>query len=269
MGIRVLKGRTFTDRDRTGTPRVVVINETAARSLFKSEDPIGRRIAMGFSRSGFGGNDGVEVIGIVNDVRYESVERAANSDAYVSLLQSPADEGVLLIRTPLDPGALAPMIRREVAALDPDLPVEHIKTMRDRFGDATWRTRLSADLLALFAAVALALAAIGLYGVMAQAVEQRAREIGVRLALGAARASIFTLVMRRALSSTIGGIAAGGVLALISTRFLEPLLYRVSRNNPAMFALDAAILLGVSILAACIPARRASRVDPLTSLRAE
>jgi putative ABC transport system permease protein len=269
MGIRVLKGRTFTDRDRTGTPRVVVINETAARSLFKGEDPIGRRIAMGFSRGGFGGNDGAEVIGIVNDVRYESVERAANSDAYVSLLQSPVDEGVLLIRSPLDPGALAPMIRREVAALDPDLPVEHIKTMRDRFGDATWRTRLSADLLALFAAVALALAAIGLYGVMAQAVEQRAREIGVRLALGADRASIFTLVMRRALSSTIGGIAAGGMLALTFTRFLEPLLYRVSRNNPAMFALDAAILLGVSVLAACIPARRASRVDPLTSLRAE
>ena len=103
MGIHVLKGRIFTDRDRTGTPQVVVINETAARSLFKGEDPIGRRIAMGFSRSGFGGNDGAEVIGIVNDVRYESVERAANSDAYVSLLQSPVDEGVLLIRTPLDP----------------------------------------------------------------------------------------------------------------------------------------------------------------------
>jgi putative ABC transport system permease protein len=269
MGIHVLKGRTFTDRDRTGTPRVVVINETAARSLFKGEDPIGRRIALGFSRSGFGGNDGAEVIGVVNDVRYESVERKANADAYVSLLQSPVDEGVLLVRTPLDPGALAPMIRREVSALDPDLPVEHIKTMRDRFGDATWRTRLSADLLALFAAVALALAAIGLYGVMAQAVEQRAREIGVRLALGAGRASIFTLIMRRALSSTIGGIAAGGVLALASTRFLEPLLYRVSRNNPAMFAFDAAILLGVSVLAACIPARRASRVDPLASLRAE
>ena len=104
MGIHLLRGRTFTDRDRTGTPRVVVINETAARSLFKGEDPIGRRIAMGFSRNGFGGNDGADVIGVVNDVRYESVERAANLDAYVSLLQSPVNEGVLLIRTPLDPG---------------------------------------------------------------------------------------------------------------------------------------------------------------------
>jgi putative ABC transport system permease protein len=267
MGIRLVRGRTFTDRDREGQPKVTVINETAARLLFKGEDPIGRRMTLG--QGGFDKGNGAEVIGIVNDTRYRSVDVAPRSDAYVPLLQSWRPAGTLFVRTSLDLAALTPMLRKEIAALDADLPVSRIKTMGNRFGDATWRTRLSADLLGLFAALALLLAAVGLYGVMAQAVEQRTREIGVRIALGAERRNIFALVIGRAFAIAVGGIAVGIGLSLMSMRFLDALLYGVKPNDPATLGVLAAVLLIVSLLASYVPARRATRVDPLTSLRAE
>jgi putative ABC transport system permease protein len=267
MGIRLVRGRLFTDRDREGQPKVAVINETFARTYFKGEDPIGRRITLG--QGGFHTAPGAEVIGVVSDVRYRSVEVAPRVDAYVPLLQSWRPFGILFVRTPLAAEALTPMLRKEIAALDADLPVSTIKTMGNRFGDATWRTRLSADLLALFAALALLLAAIGLYGVMAQAVEQRTREIGVRMALGAERRNIFALVIGRAFAIAVAGIAVGIGLSLMSMRFLEALLYQVTPNDPMTLGVLAAVLLIVSLLASYVPARRATRVDPLTSLRAE
>lgn len=264
MGIRLVKGRTFTDRDRQGQPKVVVLNQSAARSLFKGEDPLGQRIALG--QGGF--HDGAEVIGVVNDVRYRAVERAPSPDAYIPLLQSPRSGGLLFVRTNLDPSTLIPSIRQQVQALDRDLPVSDVKTMGHRFGDATWRTRLSADLLGLFAALALLLAGIGIYGVMAQAVEQRTREIGVRMALGAERRNIFNLVIGRALIIALAGISLGLLLSL-PMRYLDTLLYQVRPNDPATLAGLAILLLGVSVLASYLPARRGTRVDPLTSLRAE
>jgi putative ABC transport system permease protein len=267
MGIRLIRGRTFTDRDREGQPKVTVINETAARQIFKGEDPIGRRITLG--QGGFHEGNGAEVIGIVNDVRYRSVEAAPTAESYIPLLQSWRGGGLLFMRTSLEPAALTPMLRKEIAALDSDLPVTLIKTMGNRFGDATWRTRLSADLLGLFAGLALLLAAVGLYGVMAQAVEQRTREIGVRMALGAERRNIFVLVIGRAFAIAIVGIAAGIGLSLMSMRFLDTLLYDVKPNDPMTLGVLAAVLLVVSLLASYVPARRATRVDPLTSLRAE
>jgi len=267
LGIRLLRGRTFTDRDREGQPKVTVINETFAREHFKGEDPIGRRVTLG--QGGFDRDNGAEIVGIVNDTRYRSVEVAPRADAYVPLLQSWRAGGILFVRTSLDVAALTPMVRKEIAALDADLPVSTIKTMGNRFGDATWRTRLSADLLGLFAALALLLAAVGLYGVMAQAVEQRTREIGVRIALGAERRNIFALVLGRAFAIALTGIIVGIGLSLMSMRFLDALLYNVKPNDPTTLSVLAAVLLVVSLLASYIPARRATRVDPLTSLRAE
>jgi ABC-type antimicrobial peptide transport system permease subunit len=145
----------------------------------------------------------------------------------------------------------------------------NVKTMGNRFGEATWRTRLSADLLTLFAAVALLLAAIGLYGVMAQSVEQRRREIGVRMALGADRGSIFRLVLSRALIMGTVGAALGAGLSVWSMPFLDALLYQVKSNDPLTIAGLASVLIAVTLLASYVPARRATRVDPLTSLRAE
>lgn len=265
-GMRVLKGRAFTDRDVDGQPRVVMINETFARELFPGQDPIGKRIALGI---GGGFEQGAEIVGVVNDVRYRAVETAATPDSYVPLLQRPRMGGLLFVRADLDLAAIAPALRQEIASLDRDLPVSDLKTMRARVGDATWRTRLSADLLALFAGLALLLAAIGLYGLMAQAVAQRTREIGVRLALGAERASIFRLVIGRALAIAAAGIVIGVGLSLFSMPLLETLLFRVTPGDPLTLAVLAAGLLAVSLIASYVPARRAMRVDPLTSLRSE
>jgi putative ABC transport system permease protein len=265
MGVQLVRGRTFTERDRQGQPKVVVINETAARTLFGGEDPIGQRVGLG--QGGF--HDGAEVVGIVKDVRYRAVEQPATVDMYVPLLQSWRANGILFVRSTLDPAALIPAVRREVQSLDRDLPVTNVKTMGARFGDATWRTRLSADLLGLFAGLALLLAAIGLYGVMAQSVEQRTREIGVRLALGAERRSIFRLVIGRALVIAAMGIGVGVGLSLLSMRFLETLLYEVRPDDPVTLGALAAGLLGLSLLASYVPARRATRIDPWASLRSD
>jgi putative ABC transport system permease protein len=266
LGVRLVKGRFFTDRDREGQPKVVIVNETAARTFWPGGDAIGKRVKIG--QGGFW-EGGAEVVGVVADVRYRTIEAAITPDTYLPLLQSPRASGFMFIRTNLDAAAMTASIRSVLKTLDPDLPILNVKTMGNRFGDATWRTRLSADLLALFAALALLLAAVGLYGVMAQAVEQRTREIGVRIALGANRGSIFMLVLGRALIIGTIGVVVGVALSILSTPLLEALLYRVKPRDPITLATLAILLIGVTLLASYLPARRATRVDPLTSLRAE
>ena len=265
LGIPLIKGRTFTDRDRDGQPRVVVINETAARRLWPGEEPIGKRIRL---TEVYDGN-GAEVVGIVADVRYSPVESEITPDVYLAYAQAPLRDGYMFIRTRGDVAATSATIRSTLRKLDAQLPVVNVKTMGNRFGEATWRTRLSADLLTLFAALALLLAAIGLYGVLAQIVEQRTREIGVRMALGADRANIFRLVIGRALIIGLVGVAAGIGIAMWSMRFLDALLYQVKSDDPLTIAVLAILLMAVTLVAAYVPARRATRVDPLTSLRAE
>jgi putative ABC transport system permease protein len=266
LGIRLVRGRTFTERDTSGQPRVAVINETLARTHFGHTDPIGQRLALG---TGGGFEKGAEIVGIVRDLRYASVEAPPRADTYVPLLQRPRQGGLLFVRTTLDAAALAPALRGAVAALDRDLPISDVRTMTMRYADATWRTRLSAQLLAFFAGLALLLAAVGVYVVMAQAVQQRTREIGLRLALGAGRRSIFAMVMGRALAVVSAGVTVGVALSLASMRILESLLYEVTPHDPATLAALAASLLAVALLASYVPARRAMRVDPLTSLRAD
>jgi putative ABC transport system permease protein len=265
LGIRRVKGRVFTARDRPGQPKVVVINEAAAREFWGSADPIGKRIGVG--QGGFG--DGAEVIGVVADVRYGEVEKSVKPDVYLPLLQSLRSGGYLFVRGRVDNETLVPALRAEVQAMDPDLPLADVRTMEDRFGDATWRTRMSAWLLGSFAALALLLAALGVYGVMAEGVEQRTREIGVRLALGAARGDILRLVIGRVFAIATAGIALGLVIAIPSMRLLTALLYEVKPSDPIVFAGLTLVLLSVALLAGYLPARRATRVDPLRTLRTE
>jgi putative ABC transport system permease protein len=266
LGIRVARGRVFTEQDRAGQPKVVVVNETAARAFWGNDDPIGKRIAVG--QGGFGGEGG-EVIGVVADVRYGAVEKSVGRDVYLPLLQSTRTWGLIFVRTRSAPEILVPALRQEVRALDPDLPLVDIKTMDDRFGDATWRTRIIAWLLGVFATLALVLAVVGIYGVMSQGVEQRMREIGVRMALGAARADILRLIVGRALAISVAGVAVGIALSIPSMRLLTALLYHVSPGDPIVVATLASLLLAAAVLAGYVPARRATRVDPLLTLRAE
>ena len=266
LGIRVIRGRAFSEHDRVGQPKVVVINEAAARAFWGTEDPIGKRIAVG--QGGFGG-EGAEVVGVVADVRYGAVETSVNPDVYLPLLQSTRTWGHIFIRSGAPAATLVRGLRAHVQALDSDLPVTDIKMMEERFGDATWRTRMGAWLLGLFAALALLLAALGIYGVMSQGVQQRTREIGVRIALGAARADILRLIIGRVIGIALAGIALGLLLAVPAMRLLATLLYQVRPGDPAVLASLALILLAVALLAGYLPARRATRVDPLTTLGAE
>ena len=265
MGISLIRGRLFTPQDRAGQPKVVVVNETAARTYWPGEDPIGKRIALG--QGGFG--DGAEVIGIVADVRYGAVETTVGPDAYLPLLQAPRAQGFLFVRSTSAPESIVPQIRTEVQALDPNLPLIDVKMMATRFGDATWRQRSSAWLLGIFSLLALALAATGIYAVMSQGVEQRRREIGVRLALGAARRDILRLIIGRVTAMAIAGIGLGVLIAMPAMPLLRALLYQVTPGDPSVFVLLAGVVLAVTLLAGYVPARRATKVDPLVTLRAE
>jgi predicted permease len=265
LGIRLRRGRLFTGQDRAGQPKVVVVNETAARTYWPGEDPLGKRIGLG--QGGF--QDGAEVIGLVADVRYGAVETSVGPDVYLPLLQAPRAFGFLFLRTAAPPEIVVPQIRAAVEALDPDLPLIDVKTMQTRFGEATWRQRSSAWLLGIFALLALALSATGIYAVMSQGVEQRRREIGVRLALGAARGDILRLIIGRVAVIAAAGIGVGLILAVPTMPLLRALLYGVTPGDPSVFAVLALVVLGVTLLAGYIPARRATRVDPMITLRAE
>jgi putative ABC transport system permease protein len=265
LGIRLVRGRWFTDRDRVGQPKVVVVNETAARRFWKEANPIGQRLGLG--QGGF--RDGAEVIGVVADVRYRSVETPPGPDTYIPLLQSPRPMGLFFVKSRVPSSTLLPVVREQLAALDRDLPMSDVKTMDERYGEATWRTWTIGTLLTLFASLAVVLALVGIFGVLAQAVAQRTREIGVRMALGADRGDILRLVLGRASVMAALGVGAGLLASWFAMRLLTTLLYEVRPDDPTVLVALAALLFAVALAASYIPAHRATRVDPLETLRVE
>ncbi|HKE22605.1 MAG TPA: ABC transporter permease [Bryobacteraceae bacterium] len=266
MKLPLLKGRWFTPADRVGSPKVMVVNEAAARTFWPGEDPVGHRATAG--QGGYGG-DGAEVIGVVADVRYLQADEPVRPDVYVPYLQSPRSNMLLYIRTAGDPAALIGEVRREVRALNRDLPLFDIQTMDTRISGATSKPRFTAILLAVFAGIALCLAAIGIYGVMSYLVTQRTREIGIRMALGARRKDVLSLVIRRGTILAAFGIGIGTAGALAATRALTTLLYEVQPGDPATYVEIGAILAVVALAACYLPAHRASIIDPSLALRAE
>ena len=265
MKIPLLRGRPFTDSDQQVAPKVVLINETAARRFWPGEDPIGQHIGLGMN----GFSDRVAVIGIVGDVRYGQMDEPAKPDVYIAYAQLPRGGMILYARTSGNPAALTQAVRQEVGALNKDLPIFDIKTMPERIAAATARARFSAILLAVFAGIALSLSAVGIYGVMSYLVTQRTREIGIRMALGARQADVLRLVLGRGVAlaavGTVGGV--GGALA--ATRVLETMLYEVKPGDLETYLSIAGVLLLVALAASYIPARRAAWVDPSSALRAE
>ncbi len=222
---------------------------------------------MTLGQGGF--EDGAEVVGIVEDVRYTAIEAAAEPDAYIPLFQSPQSRVRLFVRTRVGPESLIGALRREVAAFDRNLPLSEVRTIDQRIGEAMWRTRLAAWLLSAFAVLAVLLTAVGIFGVMAQAVAQETRDIGVRMALGAQTSEVLRLVLTRVAALTLTGVVLGLAAGMAVTRVTGSLLYQVEPGDPMTFAAVAVLLVFVALAASYVPARRATRVDPIVALRYE
>jgi putative ABC transport system permease protein len=265
MGIGLLRGRTFTWADNEGSLPVAIINESAARQYWPNEDALGKRVKL---------EDGSapvwrQVVGIVGDVRQDSLVKAGRPEVYAPLLQVPVPYMVLAVRTRAEPAALTAAARHAVMAVDKDQPLFQIKTMEQVVGDSIAGRRFQMSVLSIFATIALGLAAIGIYGLMSYTVNQRTHEIGIRMALGAKRGDVLHLVVRRGMMLAIVGVVLGTVGALLLTRFLSGMLYGVGVNDPTTLLSVATLLIGVAALATYIPARRATQVDPMVALRHE
>lgn len=269
MGISALQGRGFTTQDRADAPTVAVVNETAARQLFGTTDVIGRRVEHG-TRMGLGGDRvNGEIVGVVRDVKDVALSAAARPHVYFPHAQWPVDFLQPVLRTTGDPLALAEPARRVVAAVDPNVPVYQVRTLSELRAASTGRTRFLMLMLGVFAAAALTLAAVGIYGVVAYAVAQRRRELGIRMALGARTADIVGLVLRQGAGLAGAGAALGLAGALLATRALRGLLFEVSPTDPATLTAGTATLIAVALLASYLPARRAAHVSPVEALRHE
>ncbi len=268
IGIPLLRGRLFTEQDTEGAPRVAIINSTMAKKYFPDEDPIGRRIQM-TALVNNGPEVYREIVGIVGDVKSDGLDRETPAQTYEPYMQEPFPFMTLVVRTAGDPVGLTEALRIEILKLDKEQPIFSINTLDRLVSGSTGQQRFSMQLVGIFAAVALAMAAIGLYGVMSYAVTQHTQEIGIRLALGAQQRHVLSLIVRQGLALTLTGLAIGLAAALGLTRLLSGLLFGVSSTDPATFVLISLVLLGVALSACYLPARRATRVDPMTALRRE
>jgi putative ABC transport system permease protein len=268
MGIPLVKGRLFEARDTAEATPAIIIDEVLADHFFPGDDPVGHRI----SKFGEGTTEAPvwrTVVGVVRHVAKYGLDGRVKDQYYLPAAQRPQRSMFLVVRTAGDPAGLATAARAAVRAVDPDMPVFKVMTMQRVIEDTLVGRRFTAMLLVIFAAVALVLAAVGLYGVIAYAVSQRTHEIGIRMALGARVEDVVRMVVRQGLRLAAIGLLVGAVAALATTRFLASLLFGVGAADPMTFVVIPAILALVALVASWVPARRAARVDPMTALRGE
>jgi len=266
MGIQLRAGRSFTEQDNENAPTAVVINESRAHREFAGEDPIGKRV--------FGGYDGKHestIVGVVADVKRFGLQSGKqDSEEYISVLQDSREGNIYMVaRAAGNPLNLAPAVRQQVWAINPNLPVVDVISMEQRLAESIASRRFQMQLFGLFAAVALVIATVGIYGVISYTVSQRTHEIGIRMALGAQTSDVLWMVIRRGMILALIGVALGLATALALTRVMKNLLFNVSATDPATFTLIALLLVSVALIASYIPARRATKVDPLQALRHE
>ena len=264
MGISTVAGRDFTDRDNAAAQPVIILNERAARTFYPGEDPIGKKMVVAW-----GGKNPREIVGVVRNIHHDGLNFEPNPTIFLASLQNPHLLANLVVRTTGDPLQLARSVEDAVHSVDKNQPVADIQTMNAVVSASLSQPQFQSALLGTFAAIALILACVGIYGVISYSVTQKTREIGVRMALGAPQSSVFGIVLRQSLALTALGIAGGWAGAAMLTRYLAILLYGVKPLDPIVFTGVAAILAGVALLACYVPARRAMRIDPMIALRYE
>lgn len=261
MKMTLLKGRFIDSRDRQGAPGAMVINETMARRYFDGEDPIGKVVRNPHGKA--------EVVGIVGDVKHYGLDSEPRAELFMPAYQQPLNGMALIVRTASDPQGFIDTIRREVLAIDAEQPIFDASAMVDVVARSVFLPRISMVLLTAFAVSALLLAVVGIYGVVSYSVTQRTRELGVRMALGAGAADTLRLVLRRSMLLVVGGTVCGLVASIALTRVMSGLLYEVSPLDPIVFVGVSSVLAAAGLLASLVPARRATRVDPIVALRVQ
>jgi predicted permease len=275
LKIRLLRGRDFSDADTAAGARVVLVNETFARRFFPNEDPVGRQIDLAPPETRAPRTEAaprLTIIGIVGDVKNRGLARDPDPDIIGLYRQNPEQNygfKSVIVRTTIEPSAIAPALRRELAALDPDLPFAEVRTMDDIVSQATADDRFTTVLLAIFAGLGVTLAVVGVYGVVAYGVAQRRREIATRVVLGAPVASVMGLVAREGLAAGLIGITLGAAGALAGAQVAASLLYGVSPRDPLTFGGCSLMLAAVVLVATLVPSSRAATLDPLETLRSD
>jgi putative ABC transport system permease protein len=265
MGVRLIEGRFLDARDTGSSAPSVVINQTMARVYYGADSAIGHRVRPGFQDPWF------TIVGVVEDVKNAALDKPAGTELFLPYRQAPFGRGTVYVavRTSRDPSSLVSSVRAAIRDIDPSLPLSQVKTMDEVMAGARSRPRFLTTLLGLFSSTALLLAAVGLYGVISYSVTRRTNEFGIRMAMGAERGDVVKLVLGQALGLALIGVAAGAVGALALTRLISGLLFGVSSFDPMTFAAMALVLIAVTALACVVPARRATKVDPLVALRYE
>ncbi len=272
LGTEIRSGRPFTDLDDAEHPGAVIVNEAFARTYLGGGDALGESLVTTTPR-GYGGGDSLpsrfEIVGVVENVRFLGPSVAPEPAFYLPAAQFPVQEMMVAVRVVDEPSAFAARLREEVWAVDPDIPLSNITTMERLTTEALAQPRFNAFVLGFFGATALALAALGIYGVLSGSVAQRTSEIGLRMALGARSVDVVRMVVRQGLRLTVAGLAIGLAAAAAAAPVLRSLLFGVGPLDLPTFALVSAFLASVAFVASYVPARRASRIEPLIALRHE
>jgi putative ABC transport system permease protein len=263
LGIRLIKGRDFSDRDTSVAPKVAVINSHLARIHFPNEDPLGKRITFDE------GESWISIAGVIDDVKQLGLDSSAQPEVYFPYAQVASASMSIVVRTASNPLSMAGALKGQIQEIDKDLPIAEVKTMEQLLSDSVSGPRFNMLLLTVFAVVALVLAAVGIYGVMSYSVSQRTHEIGIRMALGAQTSEVLKLVIRQGMLLTLAGLATGVVASLLLTQLMSSMLFGVAATDPGTFTAVLLLLAGVALGACFLPARRAAKVEPMEALRHE